>query len=74
MKNIETALGNVDFSRFSKVRTSLKESLLNKYDATRGNSQSISILGNELSDDDLDMVVAAGNPMMQNPDKPKRII
>lgn len=73
MKNIETALGNVDFSRFSKVRTSLKESLLNKYDATRSNRQTVSILGDELSDDDLDMVVAAGNPMMQNPNKPNKL-
>lgn len=73
MKNVEMALENVDFSRFSKVRDSLKERLMNEYDTIRGNSQSISILCEELSDDELDMVVAAGASPIYKTDSIKPI-
>lgn len=57
MKFIEDLLNSTDFSRFSKVQNSLKQDLMSKYDNM---NTSISILDNELMDDELDMVAAAG--------------
>lgn len=60
MKNVENMLMNMDFSRFSKVRDSLHDELMRKYDMRQSQVENnmTSIL--QLSDDDLDMVVAAG--------------
>ena len=46
----------IDFSRFSKVRDSLKEELMSRYDMSKGKKSL-------LSEDELDEVAAAGGMM-----------
>lgn len=72
IKNIdaEMKLETMDFSRFSKVKDSLKARLMDRFEDRSMNS--ISSIITELSDDDLDMVVAAGTGMPKKDDDPKK--
>ena len=73
IKNIdaEMKLETMDFSRFSKVKDSLKARLMDRFEDSSMNSGISSII-TELSDDDLDMVVAAGTGMPKKDDDPKK--
>ena len=62
---LENNLGAFDYSVFSKVRKSLLEEILQKQRKNNlKNFMSLSqqLAGEKLSDDELDYVVAAGNP------------
>lgn len=69
--NVEIKLEAVDFSRFSKVKDSLKARLMDRFE-DRSMNTGISSIITELSDDDLDMVVAAGTGMPKKDDDPKK--
>ena len=78
---LDRELAAVDFSKFSKVRESLLETLLQKHrqDNLKGfMSLSQEIFTERMTDEELDYAVAAGNPAaMNNPEKnnypPKKI-
>ena len=78
---LDRELAAVDFSKFSKVRESLLETLLQKH--RRDNFKGVKSLSQEIftermTDEELDYAVAAGNPAVMNkPEKnnypPKKI-
>ena len=78
---LDRELAAVDFSKFSKVRESLLETLLQKHrqDNLKGfMSLSQEIFTERMTDEELDYAVAAGNPaVMKKPEKnnypPKKI-
>ena len=78
---LDRELAAVDFSKFSKVRESLLETLLQKhrqYNSKGFISLSQEIFTERMTDEELDYAVAAGNPaVMNNPEKnnypPKKI-
>lgn len=69
--NVEIKLEAMDFSRFSKVKDSLKARLMDRFE-DRSMNTGISSIITELSDDDLDMVVAAGTGMPKTDNDPKK--
>lgn len=69
--NVEIKLEAMDFSRFSKVKDSLKARLMDRFE-DRSMNTGISSIITELSDDDLDMVVAAGTGMPKADNDPKK--
>ena len=70
---LDRELAAVDFSKFSKVRESLLQTLLqkhrqNNFKGFKGLSQEI--FAERMTDEELDYAVAAGNPnAMNNPEK-----
>ena len=65
---LERNLREFDFSVFSKVKDSLLEELLQKHRMKNFKSLSQVLAEEQLSDDELDYVAAAGNPF-QDKDK-----
>lgn len=63
--NLEKNLSEFDYSVFSKVRNSLLENILQKYDERNFNgfkSLSQMMMEERMTDEELDYVAAAGNP------------
>ena len=67
---LESNLQAFDFSVFSKVKDSLLEELLKKHRMKNFKSLSQQLAEEQLSDDELDYVAAAGNPFQ---DRDKKI-
>ena len=66
---LEKNLREFDFSVFSKVKESLLDELLQRHRMKNFKSLSQQLADERLSDDELDYVVAAGNPFI---DKDKK--
>ena len=62
---LEKNLKAFDFSEFSKVKESLLDELLQKHRMKNFKSLSQQLAEEMLSDEELDYVVAAGNPFLE---------